>query len=278
MWAFSSVTICGETPTSNNGSGFTLSPDIIAWGTQLISDPSILAQPATTILIMPKTSTLDQYNNVYVRGLNTNNGSQTSRVYFYWVDSSIMLLPSQWSPYNFSFDNNVQNWLDITAQKQGDIAYSPAPLSWKPSASYPHYCLVAWVDNSTHPSPPNLGEWSNFATWDDLGNFIMQHPNMAWRNTNDVAVQSQFMNAQTRVSGVTGGGEVTVGVMMTNIPTNSQGKIQFTLINSDGTISYNSPIRDEYQYLFANHFMASKCSRRHPNLYILPSRRQIAGQ
>lgn len=232
----------GETPTSNNGSGWTLSPDIVPWGTTPMPDPSVLGQQANYGKEFANNITLGQYNNVYVRGLNTNGGQQKSRIYFYWVDSSVVLLPSQWSPYNFSFDQNLQNWLDITAQNQGDIAYSPAPLSWKPSDQYPHYCLVAWVDNTANPSPPDLGEWANFKTWDDLGNFILSHPNMAWRNTNDVAVGHQFMNAQTRVAGVADGGQVTVGVVMKNIPIDSKGTIQFTLINSNGTISYTSPV------------------------------------
>ncbi|KVC62205.1 hypothetical protein WI72_10475 [Burkholderia ubonensis] len=232
----------GETPTSNNGSGWTLSPDIIPWGTTPMPDPSVLGQKANYDKDYSNSITLGQYNNVYVRGLNTNNGPQKSCVYFYWVDSSVVLLPSQWSPYNFTFDQKLQNWLEIAAQNKGDIAYSPAPLTWKPSDQYPHYCLVAWVDNSANPSPPDLGEWANFKTWDDLGNFILSHPNMAWRNTNDVAVGHQFMNAQTRVSGVAEGGQVTVGVVMKNIPIDSKGTIQFTLINSNGTISYTSPV------------------------------------
>jgi hypothetical protein len=140
------------------------------------------------------------------------------------------------------FNQNLQNWLDVSAQNLNDIAFSPAPLSWKPDPSNPHYCLVAWVDNSANPSPPNLSEWSNFKTWDDVGNFIISHPNMAWRNTNDVTVPGQFMNAQSLVIGPSQGGEVTVGVKMDNIPLDGNGTIQFTLINSNGTISYNSPV------------------------------------
>ncbi|HWW07273.1 hypothetical protein [Collimonas sp.] len=232
----------GATPTSNNGSGWTLSPDIVPWGTQPMPDSSVLGQQANYNSDYANNITLDQYNNVYVRGLNTASGAQTSRIYFYWVDSSIILLPGQWSPYNFTFNNNLQNWLDVTAKNANDIAYSPAPLTWKPSSSYPHYCLVAWVDNTANPSPPDLSQWANFTDWTDLGNFITAHPNMAWRNTNDVAVAGAFMNAQTRVAGVSAGGQVTVGVMLSNIPIDSKGTIQFTLINSNGTISYSSPL------------------------------------
>lgn len=230
----------GETPYNGTGSGWTYSPDIAPWGTSVMNDPSVLGQQANYNTDYSNNITLGQYNNVYVRGLNTNAGAQTSRVYFYWSDSSVVLLPSQWQGANFTMGLNVQNWLDLTASAQNVIAYSPQPISWQPPTYYPHYCLIAWVDNSADPVPPDLGEWANFQSWDDLGNFIEAHPNMAWRNTNDVAAPGVFMNSQTRLQGVPDGGEVTVGVKMTSIP--NGGTIQFTLVNSDGTINYNSPV------------------------------------
>jgi DNA-binding beta-propeller fold protein YncE len=234
----------GQTPTSNSGSGWTWSPDIVPYGINPLPDPSVLGQQANynTDYGNGRDITLGALNNVYVRGLNTNSAAQKSRIYFYWVVSSVVQIPSQWSPYNFTFDKNLQNWLDVTAQKQGDIAYSPAPLTWQPAKNNPHYCLVAWVDNSSDPSPPNLAEWANFKTWDDVGTFIRSHPNMAWRNTNDIAIPGEFQNAQIRVIGPQEGGQVTVGVKMDSIPIDNKGTIQFTLINSNGTISYTSPV------------------------------------
>jgi DNA-binding beta-propeller fold protein YncE len=235
----------GQKPGDGTGSGWTLSPDIQPYGTQAMPNPSVLGQQANynNDYSQNVITELGKYNNVYVRGLNTTPGSQKSRIYFYWVVSSVVQVPSSWSPYNFMFDQNLQNWLDVSAQKQNDIAFSPSPLSWKPDPSNPHYCLVAWVDNSANPTPPDLSQWGNFKTWDDVGNFIVAHPNMAWRNTTDVTSPGQFMNAQSRVIGPSQGGQVTVGVKMDNIPFgDNAGTIQFTLINSNGTISYNSPV------------------------------------
>jgi DNA-binding beta-propeller fold protein YncE len=237
----------GETPTSGTGSGWTSSPDIVPYGTQLMAPPnppsSVLGDMANynTDYGSGQIITPGQFNNVYVRGLNTAPQAQTSRVYFYWVNSTTVLWPSQWSPYNFQFNNNLQNWLDITAQANGAIAYSPAPLSWKPSTDFPHYCLIAWVDNSSNPTPPDLSQYANFSTWDQLGQFIMSHPNVAWRNTVEVPASTQFMNAQTIVAGPAAGGSVTVGVYLVNCPMG--GTIQFTLINSDCSINYNSPVQ-----------------------------------
>ena len=231
----------GQTPSSGAGSGWTTSPDIVPYGTTPMEHPSVLGEQANYNTEYARDIKLAQFNNVYVRGLNTVNGPQASRIYFYWVESSIVLLPGEWSPYNFTFDQNLQNWLNVSAQTRNEIVYSPAPLTWKPSASYPHYCLVAWVNNSSNPSPPDLSQWANFKTWEDLGNFISTHPNMAWRNTNDIVEKGQFMNAQTRITGPTLGGQVTVGIIMKNIPINTGGTIQFTLINSDASISYTSP-------------------------------------
>jgi DNA-binding beta-propeller fold protein YncE len=237
----------GQKPgDGGSSSGWCFSPDIQPSGVKAMPDPSVLGQQANYNTDFTTRDdikiVLGQFNNVYARGLNTTAGPQKSRIYFYWVVSSVVQIPSSWSPYNFMFDQNLQNWLDVAAQKQNEIVYSPAPLSWKPDPNNPHYCLVAWVDNSANPSPPDLSQLSNFRTWDDVGNFIISHPNIAWRNTNDVAVPGQFMNAQIRVEGPSQGGTVTLGVKMDNIPTDGSATVQFTLINSNGTISYNSPV------------------------------------
>ncbi len=233
----------GQTPTSNSGSGWTFSPDIIPYGTQVLPNPAVLGEKANYNTEYAKDNIYDQLNNVYVRGLNTNAGVQKSRVYFYSVLASVCLVPGQWSPYGFSFGGELTNWLDITAAKQNDIAYSPSPMNWKPQAISPstHYCLVAWVDNSAAPTPPKLYEWPVFRTWDDLGNFIKTHPNVAWRNINGISAPGQFMNAQAYVQGPSEGGDVTVGVRLEGIAEDGKGKIRFTLANSNGTISYNSP-------------------------------------
>ena len=232
----------GQTPATNAGSGWTSSPDIFPAGTTLLANPADFGNLANygTDYGTNVSTMLDQINYVYVRGLNTTNGPQTSRVYFFWVESATVLLPSQWSPYNFQFQGNVQNWLDITAPGPKQIAYSPAPLFWQPSSACPHYCLVAWIDNSSTPSPPDLAQYAAFATWEDVGQFIMSHPNLAWRNTNDIKSPGAFMNAATKVKGPQDGGDVTVGVILKNIP--AGGTIQFSLTNSDGRISYNSPV------------------------------------
>lgn len=158
---------------------------------------------------------------------------------------AVLLLPSQWSPSGFELvPGTPQNFLDITAQAVNDIAYSPSPLLWKPQTDFPHYCLVVWIDNTSTPSPPDLSQWATFASQTDLGNFIMSHPNMSWRNTNDFTEPGQFLNAATLVNGVTGGGQVTVGLKFSGIGIGVRNKIQFNLLNSDGSINYSSPTTD----------------------------------
>ncbi|MCR9072746.1 MAG: hypothetical protein NXI18_13590 [Alphaproteobacteria bacterium] len=230
----------GETPTSNTGSGWSLSPDIVPYGTSVMSDPSVLGQQANYGTDYAGNITLDQENNVYIRGLNTNSGAQSSRVYVYWAVPSIFLTPSSWSPYNFSFQQSLQNWLDISAQTNNQIAYTPAPLSWKPSSANPHYCLIAWVNNDANPTPPNLSNYATFANWSDVGNFITSHPNIAWRNTNDVNAPTAFLNAQTNVSGPSGGGNAIIGVILSSEVVRTGGTIAFTCVSPNGSLSVNS--------------------------------------
>lgn len=235
----------GQTPTSNTGSGWTLSPDIIPWGPTVYTPTSDFGNAANynTDYGTGRTMTEGMINNVYVRGLNTAAGLQKSRVYFFWVQAATVLVPTQWSFFGFQYQGNPQNWLDITAQAINDIAYSEGPLFWIPSTQYPHYCLVVWVDNSSNPVEPDLTQYA-FATCDELGQFIMSHPNVAWRNTNDVTDPVQFLNTATLANGPSQGGDVTVGVIMKRVPNLPipPGTIQFNLSNSDGSISYNSPV------------------------------------
>lgn len=240
----------GQSPSGGTGSGWTYSPDIIPYGPSQMADPSVLGQQANynTDYGLNSQIVLDQFNNVYFRGINTNNASQKSRLYAFWAVPQICLYPSQWSNSNFfAFSDPLEqkNWVDITAGPSGSetaIGYTNVPLSWKPLSAYPHYCLVAWVDNSDTPTQPDLASFSNFSTWDQLGTFIVEHPNIAWRNTNDVTSSTEFMNARTLANGPTEGGIVIVGLWLSPSIVSLGGTIQFSLLNSDGTINYTSPV------------------------------------
>lgn len=233
----------GQTPVSGSGSGWTNSPDIVPMGTSVLPDPSVLAQDANynTDYGSGVITKLDQYNNVYIRGINTTNNNLTSRVYYYQANSNITLYPSQWDSTTFSINTQPCHYLDVVAPptSPGHNGYGYAgPLSWKPSSQYPHYCLIAWVSNDSPPIPPDLGSMGDFTSWDDLGNFIMKHPNVAWRNTNDVADAGAFRNAQTMVTGPSNGGSVTFGVVCgDSIPLGDNSTMHVVLSSPDGKIS-----------------------------------------
>lgn len=231
----------GESPSTTSGSGWTMSPDIIPYGTSLMPDPSVLGQLANYGTDYAHDITLDQVNYLYYRGYNTAPGVQASRIYTYWAFSEIFLTPAKWLNANMAVNRNPQNYLDVKATTNGEIVYTATPVSWTPLSSLGnHFCLIAWVDNDPNPTPPNLNQWS-FTSWDDLGQFILDHPNVAWRNTNDISASGAFLNAQTGVTGPSGGGSVLVGLKLSDNIAQQGGTISFTVMNSDGTLNYNSP-------------------------------------
>ena len=59
--------------------------------------------------------------------------------------------------------------------------WTPPPID----PAVPHYCVIAWADNSTagNPVPPNFNQLSNLSSFDELMYFLATHPNMGWHNT-----------------------------------------------------------------------------------------------
>jgi hypothetical protein len=117
-----------------------------------------------------------------------------------------------------------QNWVDITAPAVATgvngVGVAPVPLVWTPPTivSPNHYCVIAWVDNSSNPQPPDFASYSKFATGDDLVQFVITHHNMAWRNTSDYpTVPPDFMYS-TGLTMKSGGGTVFLSITFPNVP------------------------------------------------------------
>ncbi len=166
-----------------------------------MTDPSILDNEANynTDYATNVITTLDQFNNVYVRGKNTSNAPLTSRVYFFQAFGDVILWPAQWDASTFTIATQPQHYLDVKSQANS-LAHA-GPILWKPSTANPHYCIVVWASNDNPAIPPAMDSFGSFKSMDDLGDFIMKHPNMAWRNTNDVRDSNKFKTSQYNLTG-----------------------------------------------------------------------------
>ncbi len=231
----------GDSPTTPT-SGWSSSPDVIPYGLNIAPDPTIFTTPAGYNTDYGATVYMKNPNYVYVRGLNTTAAQITSRAYFYYTRGSLALWPANWSSENVTVNNTVQNWVDVTAPPvsatSNGVGLGTSPLLWTPPQLDPgsdHYCVIAWVDNSPNPQPPDFSKYSKFATFDDLVQFVMSHHNMAWRNTVDVVTPPPDFSYNTALSMMSGGGSVILSITFPNVPLD--GSIA---VNVQGTDPSNS--------------------------------------
>lgn len=218
--------------------GWSASPDVIAYGASIQKDLTQFTSPTgyqnpfgSTIYTAPPPG----FNNyIYIRGLNTTSAQITSRAYFYYTPGGLALWPGNWISDGVTVAGKAQNWVDITAPPPSDpttngVGVCAVPLIWSATPVPPgsdHYCMTVWVVNGPNPQPPNWKSYSSFATLQDLANFIVSNPNMAWRNTVDVPTPPPDYTYNTGLALGVGGGTVQVSVVFSNVP-------------SDGTFAVN---------------------------------------
>ena len=226
----------GETPDSQ-GTSWTHSPDILCTGTQVLEDPSSLTNRTNYNNGKPDIAnqTPLQRNNVYIRGINMTKGPQTSTIYFYYVDTSIVLWPQNWKTAKILYNNNEQNWVTVSAEKENDIVGTNPPFIWTPPRDHIHYCLVAWVkDGSDQHIPPALYK---IGAVNDMANFIITHKNVGWRNTIEKDAAQPTIQDVSPIKGPSNGGVLNIGVQCQNLPTD--GTISFTVPGPDKSNTIN---------------------------------------
>lgn len=216
-------------------SGWSASPDVIPFGLSVASDLSIFTSADGYMDPFNRDVITNNLNYVYVRGLNTTSAQIKSRVYFYYTLGSLAMWPANWSTAGVAVNSDSsRNWVDVIAPavsgNSNGVGVGAVPIQWTPpvikNADTDHYCVVAWVDNSAHPQPPDFNALSKFETFDDLVQFVSNHHNMAWRNTHDVYSPPPDYRYNTLLPLKSGGGAVYLTVRFVNVP-------------SDGTFSVN---------------------------------------
>ena len=235
--------VVGQVPDGSTGTSWTDSPDIICSGTQPLPNPSLLTDPNQYNQGLPSANTQNplMQNFVYVRGLNATDGPQTSTLYMYYVDTSIVLWPQKWKTQGIMYNNNPdQFWVQVNATTKNQIVGSNPPFIWTPPRTSNHYCLVVWASNGSDQStPPDLYD---IGTVNDMGNFILTHPNVGWRNTIEVDRTLPTIENNSPIIGPSAGGWMNIGVQCSNLPTD--GTIEFSVPgpDTDNTINFSGPI------------------------------------
>ncbi len=147
------------------------SPDIVPWGPNEMPD-------ATSTLTSTRGQDIGaqlnqgETNYIYLRGLNLNGTTQSTNLYLYWADPSLLSQPSTWTQISTAA---AGNYLPITADG-GQFVAGNAAFRWAtPTSDNTHYCLLAMASNSDNPLP-NINSINDFVNW--VGN----NPGVAWRN------------------------------------------------------------------------------------------------
>jgi hypothetical protein len=264
--------------------GWSSSPDLILFGRQAQTDLTQFTSAAGYMNPFGSTVYMDDYNYVYIRGLNTTNGAQTSRVYFYYTQSNLALWPVNWLSDGMTVANVAQNWLDISATSAGQIVVGQLPILWKApelTGVGNHFCVVGWADNSTTPAPPVI---QNFDSFDELAQFILAHPNMAWRNTEDILNPVPLdYTYTTGLSVQSAGGTAYIQVTFKNIPPDGTFSISVPGPDPQNTVSLlDQPVSkftsgySAGPLVYPSNYQTSVLVTHRPGATPLPSNAQIS--
>jgi len=127
---------------------------------------------------------VSQNNFIYVRGKNLGTQPSGGTVYVYWCDSSLLMLPNQWTQN--ALQANVEGkWQPYNILPQvdgGQISVTQAPFAWTP-VTLPdgqHYCTIGAVSTPNHPWSVN--DIPPFPTWEDFVLWVRNNQNICWRN------------------------------------------------------------------------------------------------
>ncbi|WP_157654228.1 hypothetical protein [Burkholderia ubonensis] len=214
----------GQT-VADDGTGAQTSPDLVSNGVIAAQDASLFATTASySATTLHNQAGLGARNFIYVRAINTRNGPGKSRVYLYWATTD-SLSPPGWQAVNFSYAGSEQNWIDLAATRAGEVMVSTVPFVWN-AASGLNYLLVAYVDNSDNPQPPDFTPFG-YVTSNGVKDFVASQPQLAWVAIQGSAAQKPAMSWEVALN-ANQGGNFYAGVQLTNIPT-------------DGTFSLSIP-------------------------------------
>jgi hypothetical protein len=151
---------------------------VLCWSPDIIARKNPVADPSTAFgagtwgdADLGEKIEFGQDNYIYVRMHNRGNAPDDVTVSVYWTDASGFLHPGTWQLLGTVSASNV---LPGEYRVEG-------PVTW-PSGTVPgigHYCLIAVVNSVRDP----IAIPSGFATVNEYLDFVRNHNNICYRNT-----------------------------------------------------------------------------------------------
>jgi hypothetical protein len=222
------------------GTGAKTSPDLIVTGVAAAKDAaSFTSQGSYDSDTLSATAARDVRNFVYVRAINTTGGAARARVYLYWTPSS-RLSPVGWRTDSFAVAGHSQNWVDLTATRAGEVMVSTVPVVWwAPASETDPPVLIAYVDNSVNPKPPDFTPFG-YTTPTGVQRFMASLPRLTWLAITGTAVPKTSMSWNVELAAGTGDNNRYVGVQLSKIPTDGTVSLSVPGPDADSTIVVQS--------------------------------------
>jgi hypothetical protein len=204
------------------GGTWTNSPDIIPTGTQVVANPAQAFGASTYNQDLGKPTVQYQPNYFYVRAKNLSSGAQTGQIYLYYCPQNLFLFPSLWTSNQLKTSSGKDN-VAVSAAKNGDVAVVGEPFTFLPTSDV-HSCLIARVTTPTNPNPlPNDGDFQDFNA---LGQYVMNHPNVGWRNvvlvSANIPTFTNYFTIDTTPMAPNSNGLFLIGISYSNLTVGSQ--------------------------------------------------------
>ena len=139
------------------------SPDVVPAGLDILTDPARYLTDSWN-KDCAKSVIDNAYNMIYMRGISHAEKNCKAKFYLYYCKASLLMYPDQWQ-MNVIANSNGKDYYESKELKQGDIAVTETPFSWKPqSIDKDHYCFIGRMVTNDHPNPiPSIKDVRNFA-------------------------------------------------------------------------------------------------------------------
>lgn len=162
-----------------SGGTWTNSPDIIPNGTTAVGNPqATYGTPASYGGDQGQETVEQQLNYFYVRAKNLGAGAQTATVALYYCPQNLFLFPSLWKNQQLKTSSG-KSTQTLSFAKTNDVAVVGEGFTYTPQTDE-HSCMIAQVSTPTNPNP--LPADGTIQTMDQMASYIVNHPNMGWRN------------------------------------------------------------------------------------------------
>lgn len=156
------------------------SPDIIAWGTETIPDPTVfLAQNYNTTWY--NNVVAKETNYIYCRAKNLFTLPATGRLYLYHAPAGVIADVTVWHDNRLSTAIPGQDYLKLDARRPGEVVAGDTAFTWAPPVAG-HFCFVAQIVTERHPNPLPR----SFDTSEAFVRWVLDNPAVAWRNVSVV--------------------------------------------------------------------------------------------